>query len=219
MDTQLGYWRWKLFRWNDHPNPYRNRPDDALNWLRQYQTNATAMAEFTDLLRNSVTGGYISGDPQIILQQLADKMSTGEIQVCVELCGPSTLMAWDGDGEAEPDLSQAEQSSSPAPAPASDSPAAAAEDESPEPTLAGTTDPAAMAQALKDAAEKGSPFCEECAKAAAEQLVSPAPEPEVDIDPATAAVLREAAQDGVPFCEECVKAAAAEAAAPELVAQ
>jgi hypothetical protein len=223
MDTQLGYWRWKLFRWNDHPNPYRNRPDDALNWLRQYQTNAIAMAEFTDLLRNSVTGGYISGDPQLILRQLADKMSTGEIQVCVELCGPSTLMAWSGDGEAEPDLTDADESSSPAAAPASDSPppaaASADDDESPEPTLAGTTDPAAMAQALKDAAEKGTPFCEECAKAAAEQLVSPSPEPEVDIDPATAAILKEAAQDGVPFCEECVKAAAAEAAEQELVAQ
>jgi len=217
MDTQLGYWRWKLFRWNDHPNPYRNRPDDALNWLRQFQTNAMAMAEFTDLLRNSVTGGYAPSDPQIVLQQLADKMSTGEILLSVELCGPSTLMAWGGDGESEPDLSEADQ---PSPAPAPDAPPpAAAEDEAPEPTLSGTTDAAAMAQALKDAAEKGAPFCEECAKAAAEQQASPAPEPEVDIDPATAAVLREAAQDGVPFCEECVKAAAAEAAEPALVGQ
>lgn len=218
MDTQLGYWRWKLFRWNEYPNLYRNRPEDALNWLRQYQTDAMVMAELTDLLRNSTTGGYIPTDPQLILQQLAEKMSSGEILLAVELCGPASVMAWEGAGDQEVDI--AAMTSAAEPAPASDSPPTTSDaDDSPEPTLAGTTDPAAMAQALKDAAEKGAPFCEECAKAAAEELVSPSPEPEFDIDPATAAVLKEAAEDGVPFCEECIKAAMAEAAEPELVAQ
>jgi hypothetical protein len=161
MDTQLGYWRWKLFRWNDHPNPYRNRSDLALTWLSQFQNNPSAMSELQNLLRASATGTYAPTDQVQILQQIADKMASGEIQACVELCGPVALTSVTGSGEqeAEPDISQLRPTPPPAAAPPPPAPV--------ESTLGPNNDPVAQAQALKAAAENGVPFCEECQKAAA----------------------------------------------------
>jgi hypothetical protein len=162
MDIQLGYWRWKLFRWNDHPNPYRNRPDLALNWLRQFQNNPAVISELRHLLGTSVTGQSPTTDTQLLLQQIANKLSSGELQAFVELCGPVAVSASVTVTEeaAEPDLSQLVQTQPP---PEKAPPPEAA----PESTLSPATDPVAMAQALKDAAQTGSPFCEECQKAAA----------------------------------------------------
>jgi hypothetical protein len=75
----------------------------------------------------------------------------------------------------------------------------------------------AQVAAMKNAARKGVPFCEECEKARlAAAAAKPAPDPYAGTDVAAqAAVLKEAAQGGAPFCEECEKArlaAAAEAA-------
>jgi hypothetical protein len=215
MDTQLGYWRWKLFRWNDHPNPYRNRSDLAFTWLSQFQGNASAMAELQNLLGHSATGGYAPIDPVLLLQQIADKMASGEIQACVEVCGPVVLQAVAGSGAEEvvPDIAQLRQAAAPAPAPLTEPPE--------EPTLAPDNDAAAQAQALKDAAKKGAPFCEECAKASQAKItVTPSPattsapapaEPPSTLGPdndapAQAQALREAAETGAPFCAECEKA-------------
>jgi hypothetical protein len=210
MDTQLGYWRWKLFRWNDHPNPYRNRPDLAFTWLSQFQGNATAMAELQNLLGQSSTGAYASIETGAVLQQIADKMASGEIQACVEVCGPVVLQAVAGEGSAEvvPDIALLRQSATPAPAPVTEPPD--------EPTLAPDNDAAAQAQTLKDAAQKGTPLCEECTKAPLPRMApSPRTPPPVeppstlgpDNDaPAQAQALREAAQTGAPFCAECEKA-------------
>jgi septal ring-binding cell division protein DamX len=164
MDTQLGYWRWKLFRWNDRPNPYRNQPDLAHTWLSQFHNNASAMADLQTLLGNSATGAYSTPvDQAQLLRLIADKMATGEIIAAVELCGPVALMNVTGAGqeEVEPDLSQLQSSSKPAPAPAP-APAAAAES-----TLSPDNDTAAQVAVLKAAAAQGVPFCEECEKAAA----------------------------------------------------
>jgi len=50
MDIQLGYWRWRIYRWNEHPNPFLGRPDLALEWLRRFQDDGLAMSELRDLL-------------------------------------------------------------------------------------------------------------------------------------------------------------------------
>jgi hypothetical protein len=223
MDTQLGYWRWKLFRWNEHPNPYRNRPDLALTWLTQFQNNTAVMAELQQLLVNSTTGPYTPYDPRIILQQLADKMSTGEIQVCVEVCGPVALKTISivVAEEAEPDLSQLKR----APAPATAPPATAPPDE---PTLGPNNDPDCQSKSLKDAAEEGAPFCEECEKSENSDLaavsssqlavvsVPKQSEPQSSsstsdtLGPNNDAIaqvkaLKEASEKGAFFCEECEK--------------
>ena len=87
-----------------------------------------------------------------------------------------------------------------------------------------------QAQVLLDSARSGVPFCEECAKAAAEELLgvpsatappptAPAPPPIIQAVPSTlpelpaeistqAQALLDSARSGVPFCEECAKAAA-----------
>jgi hypothetical protein len=69
-------------------------------------------------------------------------------------------------------------------------------------------DAAAIAQILKDAAKDGTPFCEECMKAALEYTTFPA---NFDAE-AVAESLKSAAQQGIPFCEECMKAQSASTA-------
>jgi hypothetical protein len=213
MDTQLGYWRWKLFRWNEHPNPYRNRADLAFTWLSQFQANAAAMQEIQNLLRASVTGAYPPTDPKLILEQVAEKMSTGEIQVCAEICGPVALNNSAGFPAGETDELPIPVANAPAPAPPAPEPQE-------QPTLGPDSDAQAQAQVLKNAAEDGVPFCEECAKkaaaaeaaskAVAPQPEPPAPEPTLGQNndaAAQAQVLRDAAQSGAHFCEICERMA------------
>lgn len=249
METQLGYWRWKLFRWNEHPNPYRNRSDLALTWLNQFQHNASAMAELQQILNTSTTNGYIPTDPRLILEQVAEKMATGEIQVCVEVTGPVALksVALIIADEVEPDLLRLKSAASPAPAPPPSDPTE-------ESTLGPNNDPVCQAQALKDAAEDGAPFCEECEKAAqkkvkavaaARQAAAAAPPPIDDteaiaeVPPSDAAptaastdtlspntdelaqaqALRDASAKGAFFCEECEKVRKAQEARAAAQAQ
>jgi hypothetical protein len=69
-------------------------------------------------------------------------------------------------------------------------------------------DAVAQALALRQAAQDGLAFCEECEKAQAEfEDLPPEPEPFASTDVAAQAdALRQAAVDGVPFCEECERA-------------
>jgi hypothetical protein len=209
MDTQLGYWRWKFFRWNEHPNPYRNRPDLAQIWLNQFKDNSSAMAELQVLLNSSATSAYVTTDPLLVLQQVAEKMATGEIQVCAEVCGPVALksVALIVPDEVEPELSRVP--SSPAPAPSPEPPQ--------ESTFGPNNDPECQAQSLRKAAEEGAPFCEECEKAAQAQrkamVAGSSSEPARPQDPqvqtdeiAQAKALKDAARKGSAFCEECEKA-------------
>jgi hypothetical protein len=208
MDIRLGYWRWRLYRWNEQPNPYRHRPADALQWLLQYQKDPGVMAELRSLLDRSATGGYSSSDPLVILGQIAEKMASGEFLLAPEIFGHVSLELPVGSpaGASTPPTAlpasknEVKPDKAPPPAKASDS-------DSNEPTLKGDTDPAAMAQSLKDAAKDGAPFCEECAKAAAEQaaVAQPQPDPDPDVDPATATVMKQASRKGVPFVQECAK--------------
>ena len=70
-------------------------------------------------------------------------------------------------------------------------------------------DLARQADTLRSAADEGTPFCEECARAAEEPEVAD-PLPVAD-DARQAATLQDAARSGVPFCEECMKKAARQA--------
>lgn len=60
-------------------------------------------------------------------------------------------------------------------------------------------DPAQQFQALAQAAEEGTPFCEECMKQGKpEPLASPQPDPSSQVE-----ALKDASAGGAPFCEEC----------------
>jgi hypothetical protein len=74
-----------------------------------------------------------------------------------------------------------------------------------------------MAQAMREAARMGVPFCEECTRARLRSAAKkPEPKPSLEqqlIAEASVDALVKAAHAGVPFCEECAKAAAKKAAA------
>ncbi len=97
------------------------------------------------------------------------------------------------------------------------------------PTFPLQNDSGSQAETLASAAENGSPFCEECERAAREQaaatsmLASPSPQPPVPAPAETsfpanhnaaaqARTLTDASAAGVPFCEECEQARQQQAA-------
>jgi hypothetical protein len=68
-------------------------------------------------------------------------------------------------------------------------------------------DTAAIAEAMKQAALHGVPFCEECMRARLRKAKAAQPKPAEDVDAkAMAEAMKEAARQGVPFCEQCTRA-------------
>jgi hypothetical protein len=202
MDIQLGYWRWKIYRWNEHPNPFRGRSDLALEWLRRFQNDRMVMSE----LRATLTAAAGSNaqrwaDDNRVLQEVAARLSSGEFYVCAESSYPiNTPIA----AVTPPDAVPVEV---PPPSPAPKPPP------EPEPSLSPDADAAQIAAVLQQAAQEGTPFCEECARLAAQAQPQPAklpppPPPETTLpdaaDPvAIAQSLQAAAQNGTPLCVEC----------------
>lgn len=94
------------------------------------------------------------------------------------------------------------------------------------PTFPPQNDSGSQAESLASAAASGSPFCEECERAAREQAaasstptsLAPVPPPAENSFPANhnaaaqARTLTDAAAAGVPFCEECEQARQQQAA-------
>lgn len=220
MDIQLGYWRWKVYRWNEHPNPFRGRADLALEWLRRFQNDRLVMSELRATLAAAGATTQFSPDDKRVLEEVAARLSSGEFHVCAEASYPfrtpeAKIMPPDPDAET------AAQIMSAPPAPPSPAPAPAPEAEPPA-TLPQNADAAQIAEALRQAAQQGTPFCEECAKAtqaaklnSAAQLPPPPP-PESTLPPsvdpvAMAQALQTASRDGIAFCAERERARQAQA--------
>ena len=205
---QFGLWRWTIHRWNEHPNPFVGRPDLALLWLRQFEGDALFLQELRRLVGSPAS---LSGDDGRLIQEAAEQMSAGRLQICGEFCGHYQSPATDVKfAEAEEEAIPAKP---PAPAP---SPAPSTEETAQEASQSAfppSTDESAMAEVLKSAAQDGTPFCEECAKAKQARTPAPAPVPvsdstlPSDVDAAAIAEgLQKASQTGAPFCAECLKA-------------
>ena len=203
MDIQLGYWRWKIYRWNEHPNPFKGRTDLALEWLRRFQSDRLVMSELHALL-----GGNAQRWPEDrqVLEEIAARLSSGEFQVCAQSGHPFPLEVADVyPSEVESAPLQQKTHAPPPPQPPPQEPP-------PDPTLPLAADAALIAQTLKNAAQRGTPFCEVCAK---RQLSStpptPATLPPTPLPPSTfppsadadaiAADLKTSSRDGAPFCE------------------
>ena len=218
MDIQLGYWRWKVYRWNEHPNPFRGRSDLALEWLRRFQNDRLVMSELRATLSAAGANAQFWPDDKRVLEEVAARLSSGEFHLCAEASYPfrtpeAKIMPPDPDAEAAAQIMSAPPAAAPAPAPAPE----------PEPpaTLSQNADAAQIAEVLKQAAQRGTPFCEECAKAAAAKSAAaqagglspaaqlpPPPPPEStlpeSVDPvAMAQSLQAASEDGTAFCAEC----------------
>lgn len=218
MDIQLGYWRWKVYRWNEHPNPFRGRSDLALEWLRRFQNDRLVMSELRATLAAAGANTQFWPDDKRVLEEVAARLSSGEFHVCAESSYPFHTPAAEVV-PPDPDAETAAQVMS-AP-PAAPAPAPPPEVET-QPTLPQNADPAQIAEVLKQAAQKGTPFCEECAKAAQAAKLNPAaelppaPPPESTLPPsvdpvAMAESLQTASEDGTAFCAECERLRQAQA--------
>src|SRR4051794_38231531 len=85
MQIHVGYTRWKIYRWNDHPNPFRGRNDLALQWVRSFENDRQALADLRSLLGTAALRGW---SKQQVFEEVASKLSSGEFQVCAELGHP-----------------------------------------------------------------------------------------------------------------------------------
>ena len=131
-------------------------------------------------------------DDAQVIAQLAAQIATGRLLV---LRGPTFRLSARDMEEAEEEPAQ---KAAAAPAPV-DEEAPAPEEEALPPAA---VDGALQARTLRRAAEKGTPFCEECERKARKK-----PPPEDDTSrldqAAMARTLVRAAAEGVPVCEEC----------------
>ncbi|MGA2721381.1 MAG: hypothetical protein ABSG79_03105 [Bryobacteraceae bacterium] len=198
MDIQLGYWRWRIYRWNEHPNPFLGRPDLALEWLRRFQDDGLAMSELRDLLDGT---SLQFPEHRQLLEDVAARISSGELHVCAQASHPYPQEIPDvGLAEEAPMPEVPVRKATPPPPPLPP----------PESTLPENADAVRIATALQQAAEIGAPFCEECAKLAQQKALAaslPASPPPPAIDNvAIAALMKQAAAEGRPFCEECERA-------------
>jgi hypothetical protein len=232
MQIEHGYWRWKIYRWDRHPNRFRGRADLALAWLQRFENDRRVMSELRHLLVESGNAMPRATDRQV-LEDIAQRLAAGELHVCAESSHPfhhdTTEVKIPAESEEEPAAGP-----SPAPAPAPPPPPPAAQE-----TLPEDADADKIADSLKEAAQNGTPFCEECKKAAGKAVrpvVTPASPGAAgaatqavlrsstaviaddtvppsqgglspDLDPVNfARVMKEAAASGQPFCEECERA-------------
>jgi len=202
---QFGLWRWTIHRWNEHPNPFAGRPDLALLWLRQFESDGLFVQELRRLMGSQA---LLPAEDARLLQDAADQLSAGTLQICGEFCGHYRTAGTETKFTEADDDAIPPKSTAPAPAPATSN------EETPQEAAAAAfapnTDDQTTAQVLKEAAQNGTPFCEECAKPKPQPAPVKAPEPEAtlpaDVDAAAVAqALRDAAETGVPFCAECLK--------------
>jgi hypothetical protein len=163
MQIEHGYWRWKIFRWDRHPNPFRGRSDLALNWLRGFENDRRVMSELRQLLADARSNALQRATDRQVLEDVALRLSSGEFQVCAESSHPFhhdvteiKIAAPVSDQELDA-IVQPPAAAAPAPPPPAPVPAEA--------TLPENADADRIADALKEAARKGTPFCEECEKA------------------------------------------------------
>jgi len=184
MLNQVTQPRWKIYRWNEQPNPFRGRNEAALKWVRELGQDRAAMTELRNLV--GAANGRRLTDVQVF-EEVAARLTSGEFQVCADT-GPLGQLADSTVVPAEPAAATQTRAildslpPSP-PKPKTDPPPKAPEtppappekpkplssDSADSPTMGDKTDAEKTAETLKKASEDGTPFCEECQKAKEEQ--------------------------------------------------
>jgi hypothetical protein len=152
MDLKLDAWRWKIYRWNEHPNPFQGRPDLALEWLSKSGADSLTMTQLRGLLSDSGNHTVYSRDDKTVLDEIARRLSTGELHLGAEfrVPGPEAEEIF----FVEPDVTVSPGIFAPPPPvqPPPDDPA----------TLPPTVNQVLAAQCLQNASDDGSAFCAEC---------------------------------------------------------
>jgi hypothetical protein len=173
----------------------------ARQWISRAHRNPWVMARMRTLLRQEYLTFVTDHDDEQVLVEIARLLSVGRLHLHRERF--QKIESEVGTAvEAEPEEQVV------APRQAEPAPVEKAAPPPEEPMFSEGVDPHALAEAQRQAAAAGLPFCEECMKARLARAVPEAPEFSADIDAlAMAQAQREAAETGVPFCEECFKAA------------
>ncbi len=182
----------------------RTRARALLGRLGERPDNLAALRRFA---REHLANASTRVEDTALLDQVAWWVVGGRVRVAAQ---PPVLHG----------LYVAEQEAAPAKEVAWDAPPPESAPAVEPPTFGTDIDGPAIAAAMRQAAQDGVPFCEQCLRkklareraAAAAAPAEPATlSPTVDAA-AQAATLRDAAQRGTPFCAECEKAKAARAA-------
>jgi hypothetical protein len=152
MDLKLDAWRWKIYRWNEHPNPFQGRPDLALEWLSKSSADSLTITQLRGLLNESGNNGLHARSDKAVLEEVARRLSTGELHLGAEfrMAGPEAEEIF----FVEPDVTVAPGMFTPPP-PVQQPP--------PDPeTFPPTVSQVLAAQCLQNASDDGSAFCAEC---------------------------------------------------------
>jgi hypothetical protein len=132
--------------------------DIALQWTRRFHGDDFIVTSFESLLRECVSGAYFDDDAGV-LEHVAKKLSSGELMVWGRKWGFAGMTSAKGEKYAPPfDPSERKRYQPDEP-----------KGSGPEPGFPDEADLVAIAEVLKDAAEAGVPFCEECEKAKQQQ--------------------------------------------------
>ncbi len=142
------------FLWRTSVHPFGD-PAQAIQFLGRFKNDAAAMAELRKLvgMRDALTGDSSRISDDWILERTATLLISGELVLGHMWHEPMELPK-----------GQAAQASAPAPSPG---PSSTPQQEEETPVFTSNHDGETQANALEEAAQNGTPFCEECARAKA----------------------------------------------------
>lgn len=151
MISQLSVWRWKVHRLPERANPFMGRPDVALAWLMQANTDPQFSSELRQLLLD--TGAPPGSLPSGLglLEEVARQLATGELHLSPEFSPDSPaaeeIFFLPPEVEITPAIFQKP---------------AQPQQQPEQPTFPPYTSQQLAAQCLEKASEDGSAFCAEC---------------------------------------------------------
>jgi len=151
MTTRLSVWRWKVHRFPERVNPFLGRPDLALAWLTQADTDPHFSVELRQLLMENGTMSASMPAGLALLEEVARQLASGELHLTPEFSpiSPEPDDIFFVPPEAQVSAAVFEK---PKPKPQQADPA----------TFPPATSQQLAAQCLEKASEDGSAFCAEC---------------------------------------------------------
>jgi hypothetical protein len=128
--------------------------DIALQWTQRFHGDDFIVTSFESLLRECVSGAYFDDDAGV-LEHVAQKLKSGELLVWGRKWGFAGMTSAKAEPKYAPPFDPAERKKYQPDAPKSE----------PEEGFPDSADLVAIADVMKQAAQEGVPFCEECERA------------------------------------------------------
>jgi len=154
---------WKVYRSLEEEkcdNPVDFSDGDlAVQWARRFEGDEVALARFRSILGECPSGPFCDDDAGV-LEQIANKLVSGELRVCARKWEFSGSTSAKGAEQTAPPFDPNERKKY-----QPDEPAPPESEES----FPDSADLVAIAEVQRQAAAAGAPFCEECERARAAQ--------------------------------------------------